>query len=164
MIQVWNSIEKNQSWPSLSSDWVHLRDITGQQLWSHTTWLGALSITSSIRLEILGVNIQCWSLSKRKTEISQNVLVSIRKFTKKRKNALIKPVVYNLWNVSNGMVCTISFSNQNFQTFCVNGKRSWCPLTDLTVACTNQWTLLRTVPTNKRYFFPGVWLCRKCRS
>ena len=23
---------------------------------------------------------------------------------------------------------------------------------------------LRTVPTNKRYFFPGVWLCRKCRS
>ena len=23
---------------------------------------------------------------------------------------------------------------------------------------------LRTVPTNERYFFPGVWLCRKCRS
>jgi len=25
-------------------------------------------------------------------------------------------------------------------------------------------TVLRTVPTNKRYFFPGVWLCRKRRS
>ena len=33
---------------------------------------GRLPFTSSIRVEILGVNIQCWSLSKRKTEISQN--------------------------------------------------------------------------------------------
>ena len=57
---------------------------------------GHLPFTSSNRVEILGVNIQCWSLSKRKTEISQNVLVSIRKFTNKRKNALIKPAVYNL--------------------------------------------------------------------
>ena len=94
----------------------------------HFHWreeLRHLPFTSSIRVEILGVNIQCWSLSKRKTEISQNVLVSIRKFTKKRKNALIKPVVFNLWNVSNGMACTISFSNQNFQAFRLNGKRPW---------------------------------------
>ena len=78
-------------------------------------------------MEILGVKIQCWSLSKRKTEISQTVPISLRKFTKKRKNALIKPVVYNLWNVSNGMVCTISFFNQNLKAFRVNGKRPWFP-------------------------------------
>ena len=105
--------------------------------------MGRLPFTSSIRVEILGVNIQCWSLSKRKTEISQNVLVSIRKFTKNRKNALIKPVVYNLWNVSNGMVCTISFSNQNFQAFRVNGK---CP-------CAFTWN----VRSNHRQI-PKKWL------
>ena len=72
------------------------------------------------------LHIQCCSLSKRKMEISQNVLVSIIiivKFTKKRKNALIKPVAYNFRNVSNGLVCTLSCSNQNFQVFLVNGKR-----------------------------------------
>ena len=70
------------------------------------------------------LHIQCCSLSKCKMEISQNVLVSIIvKFTKKRKNALIKPVAYNFRNVSNGMVCTLSCSNQNFQVFLVNGKR-----------------------------------------
>ena len=37
------------------------------------------------------------------------------------KNALIKAVVSNFWNVSNGMVCTISFSNQNFQAFRARG-------------------------------------------
>ena len=37
-------------------------------------------------------------------------------------SALIKPMTYNFWKVSNGMVCTISFSNQNFLDFRVNGK------------------------------------------
>ena len=58
-------------------------------------FLGRSPFTSSIRVEILGVNIQCCSLSERKTETSQNVLVTIGKFTKKRKNALIKWVAYN---------------------------------------------------------------------
>jgi len=56
---------------------------------------GRLPFTSSIQLEILGLNIRYCSLSERKTEISQNVLVSIGKFRKKRKNALIKPVAHN---------------------------------------------------------------------
>ena len=54
---------------------------------------------------------------------SENVLLSIAQFKQKRKNALIKSIAYNFRNVSNGMVCTISFSNQNFRHFCVNGKR-----------------------------------------
>ena len=63
-------------------------------------------------MEILGVNIQCCSLSKHEMEISQNALASIiEKFTKERKNALIKLLAYNFWNVSNGMVCTVLFSN-----------------------------------------------------
>ena len=56
---------------------------------------GRLPFTSSIQLEILGLNIRYCSLSERKTEISQNVLVSIGKFGKKRKNTLIKPLAYN---------------------------------------------------------------------
>ena len=87
--------------------------------------LGRLPFTPSIRVEILRVNIQCCSLSKRKMEKSQNVPVSIGKFKKKRKNVLIKLVAYNFLNVSSGMVCTISISNQNFWVFRVNGKRPW---------------------------------------
>ena len=84
---------------------------------------GRLPFTPFIRVEILAVNIQCCSFSKRKMVRSENVLVSTGKFKRKRKNALIKSIAYNIWNVSNGMVCTISFSNQNFQVFRVNGKR-----------------------------------------
>ena len=83
---------------------------------------GRLPFTPSIRVEILGVNIQCY----RKMGRSENVLESIGKFKRKRKNALIKSIAYNFWNVSNGMVCTISFSNQNFRVFRVNGKRPRC--------------------------------------
>jgi len=72
---------------------------------------------------MLGVNIQCFSFSKRKFRRSENVSLSIGKFKRKRKNALIKSIAYNFWNVSNGMVCTISFCNQNFRVFRVNGKR-----------------------------------------
>ena len=46
---------------------------------------------------------------------------------KEKKSASIKPIAYNFWNVSNGMVCTISFSNQNFRVFRVNGKRPLLP-------------------------------------
>ena len=84
---------------------------------------GLLPFTPSIRVEILRVNIQCCSLSKRKMGKSQNVPVSIGKFKKKRKNVLIKLVAYNFLNVSSGMVCTISICNQNFRVFRVNGKR-----------------------------------------
>ena len=95
----------------------------------HSWWtqLERLPFTPSIRVENLGVNIQCCSFSKRKMVRSENVLVSIGKFKRKRKNALIKSIAYNFWNVSNGMVCTISFSNQSFRVFRVNGKRPWCP-------------------------------------
>jgi len=52
--------------------------------------------TSSFWVEILGVNIQCCSLSKHKMEISKNAQASIiEKFTKERKNALIKMLAYN---------------------------------------------------------------------
>jgi len=62
----------------------------------HVEDQGCFPFTLSIWVEILGENIQCCSLSKCKMEISQNVLVSIiGKYTKKRKNALIKPVTYN---------------------------------------------------------------------
>ena len=84
---------------------------------------GRLPFTPSIRVEILGVNIQCCRFSKRKMGRSENVLASIGKFKRKRKNALIKSIAYYFWNVSNGMVCTISFSIQNFRVFRVNGKR-----------------------------------------
>ena len=91
----------------------------------HVEDQGCFPFALSIWVEILGENIQCCSLFKRKMEISQNVLVSIiGKYAKKRKNAPIKPVAYNFRNVSNGMVCTLSCSNQNFQVFLVNGK---CP-------------------------------------
>ena len=80
---------------------------------------GRLPFTPSIRVEILGVNIQRCNFSKRKMWRSENVLVSIQ-------YALIKSIDYNFWNVSNGMVCTISFSNQNFRVFRVNGKRPRC--------------------------------------
>ena len=53
------------------------------------------TVTPSIRVEILGVNIQCSSLSKRKLEKSEDVRVSIGKFKRKRKNAVIKPTAYN---------------------------------------------------------------------
>ena len=88
---------------------------------------GRLQFTPSILVEILGVNIQCCSFSKRKMGRSENVLVSIGKFKRKRKNALIKSIAYNFWNVSYGMVCTISFSNQSFRVFRVNGKRPGTP-------------------------------------
>ena len=84
---------------------------------------GRLPFTPSIRVEILGVNIQCCRFSKCKMGRSENVLASIGKFKRKRKNALIKSIAYYFWNVSNGMVCTISFSIQNFRVFRVNGKR-----------------------------------------
>ena len=52
--------------------------------------------TPCIRVEILGVNIQCCSFSKRKMVRSENVLVSIiGKFKRKRKNALIKSIAHN---------------------------------------------------------------------
>lgn len=41
-----------------------------------------------------------------------------------RKNALIKPMCYNFQNVSNGMVRTILFSNQDFWVSHVIGKRT----------------------------------------
>ena len=53
---------------------------------------------------------------------SQNVLVSVGKLKNNRKSALIKSMAHNFWNVPNGMVCTIWFSNQNFRVFRVNGK------------------------------------------
>ena len=56
---------------------------------------GRLPFTSSIRVEILVVNIQCSSLSKRKLEKSEDVVVSIGKFKRKRQNAAIKPIAYN---------------------------------------------------------------------
>ena len=56
---------------------------------------GRLPFTPSIRVEILVVNIQCSSLSKRKLEKSEDVLVSIGKFKRKGKNATIKPIAYN---------------------------------------------------------------------
>ena len=56
---------------------------------------GRLPFTPSIRVEILGVNIQCCSFSKRKMGRSENVLASIGKFKRKRKNALIKSIAYN---------------------------------------------------------------------
>ena len=61
-------------------------------------------------------------------KIRKCIIVSIGKFKKKRKNALIKSTAYSFWNVSNGMVCTISFSNQNSRVFRVNGKRPWTPM------------------------------------
>ena len=45
-------------------------------------------------VEILGVNIQCWRLSKRKMGNSK-ILVVIGKLRKKGKSALIKPIAYN---------------------------------------------------------------------
>ena len=78
-------------------------------------WSGALTIYTIHQGGDLVVNIQCSSLSKRKLEKSEDVLVSIGKFKRKRKNAAIKPIAYNFWNVSNGTVCIISFSNQNFR-------------------------------------------------
>ena len=55
-----------------------------------------LPFTPSIRVEILGVNIQCCSLSKRKLKKSEDVIVSIGKFKRKRKNAsIIQPIAYN---------------------------------------------------------------------
>ena len=101
---------------------------------------GRLPFTPSIRVEILGANIQCCSFSKRKMGRSENVLVSIGKFKRKRTNALIESIAYNFWNVSNGMVCTISFSNQNFRVFRVNGKRPRFPLpskTKIWLDCVN---------------------------
>ena len=56
---------------------------------------GRLPFTPSIRVEILGVNTQCCSLSKRKLKKSEDVLVSIGKFKRKRQNASIKPIAYN---------------------------------------------------------------------
>ena len=56
---------------------------------------GRLPFTPSIRVEILGVNIQCCRFSKRKMGRSENVLASIGKFKRKRKNALIKSIAYN---------------------------------------------------------------------
>ena len=85
--------------------------------------LGRLTFTPSIGVESLGLNIQYCSLSKRKMKKSENVLVSIRKFRRKRK----KPICYNFWNVSNGMVCNNLFCNHDVRVFCVNGKRALFP-------------------------------------
>ena len=38
-----------------------------------------------------------------------------------------KPMCYNFWNVSNGMVCNNLFCNHNFWVICVNGKRALFP-------------------------------------
>ena len=107
---------------------------------------GRLPFTPSIRVEILGVNIQCSSLSKRKLEKSEDVLVSIGKFKRKRKNAAIKPIAYNFWNVSNGTVCIISFSIQNFRVFRVNRKRPWFRFflgEEITAISTKLWNKLK---------------------
>ena len=84
---------------------------------------GHLPFTPSIRVEILGVNMQGCSFFKHKMEKSQNqnVLVSIGKLKKKKKTC-IEWIAYNAWNISNGMVCTISFSNQKFLRFSVKMK------------------------------------------
>ena len=65
---------------------------------SRTKILGRFPFTPSIGVEILGVNIQCCSFSRRKIiEMgrSENVLVSIGNCKRKRKNALIKSIAYN---------------------------------------------------------------------
>ena len=62
---------------------------------SRTKILGRFPFTPSIRVEILGVNIQCCSLFKRTMGRPKNVLVSIGKFKRKGKNALIKSIAYN---------------------------------------------------------------------
>ena len=64
------------------------------RFWSRLVDLGRLPFTPSIRVEILGVNIQCCRFSKRKMGRSENVLASIGKFKRKRKNALIKSIAY----------------------------------------------------------------------
>ena len=80
------------------------------QLSYQASWdLGHLPFTPSIRVEILGVNIQCCSFSKCKMGRSENVLVSIGKFKRKRKNASINSIAYNFWNVSNGLVLYVPF-------------------------------------------------------
>ena len=61
-------------------------------------YLGRLSFTSSIRVEILGVNIQCCSFSKRKMGKTENVLLSIGKLKRKRKNALINLIAYGMYH------------------------------------------------------------------
>ena len=45
-------------------------------------------------MEILGVNIQCCSLLKRKLEKSEYVVVAVGKFKSKRKNASINASIY----------------------------------------------------------------------
>ena len=55
----------------------------------------SINFTPSIGVEILGVNIQCCSFSRRKIGRSENVLVSIGNCKRKRKNALIKSIAYN---------------------------------------------------------------------
>ena len=53
--------------------------------------------------------------------------VQLESSKRKENDVLIKPVWYNLWNVSNGMVRTILFCNQNFLVFRLNGKRPSYP-------------------------------------
>ena len=102
-------------------------------------------------MEVLVVNIQCCSLSKRKLEKSEDVLVSIGKFKRKRKNAAIKPIAHNFWNVSNGTVCIISFSNQKFRFFRANGKRPWTRLLQNIVICQSK------ASGNKNYWSACHW-------
>ena len=54
-----------------------------------------LPFPPSIRVEILGVNIQCCSFSKRKMGRLENVLLSIGKFKRNRKYSLIKTIAYH---------------------------------------------------------------------
>ena len=49
--------------------------------------------------------------------MTSSVRDAIGKLKKKGKSALIIPIAYNFLNVPNGMVCTISFSHQNFACF-----------------------------------------------
>lgn len=56
---------------------------------------GAYHLHNPSGWEVFSVNIQFCSLFKRKREISENVLVSNGKVTKKIKDALIKPVAFN---------------------------------------------------------------------
>ena len=94
----WDLQSKLASWKPLTSILHNLGDLDMQgrlSIWilisANNMYLmfvklyGRLPFTPFIRVEIFGVNIQCSSLSKRKMKKSENVLVSIAKFKKKRK-------------------------------------------------------------------------------
>ena len=115
------------------------------------------------------------SLSKRKTEISKSVLTSIGKVTKKRKSALIKPVAYNFWTVSNWMVCTTGhglcylwnwsrhYSNNNC---CGNTRENWWALSKSQWFCLKRHflRLLNTLITAILISFTDVFLWESPRD